>query len=184
MVPMAVNVSAVQFRQQDFPDLIRSVLVETGVAPHLLELELTETLLLSNADRIFVVLQDLKAMGLKLAIDDFGTGYSSLSYLRQFPVDKLKIDRSFIRDLAINPDDAAITGAIIGIARDMNIKVVAEGVENEAQLDFLRAHKCGEFQGYHYSPPLTVDKLVDKLRGESAYPVCYSGAEAITPAAR
>jgi EAL domain-containing protein (putative c-di-GMP-specific phosphodiesterase class I) len=113
---------------------------------------------------MFGVLHELKAMGLKLAIDDFGTGYSSLSYLRQFPVDKLKIDRSFIRDIAINPDDAAITGAIIGMARDLNLDVIAEGVENEAQLSFLRAHKCGEFQGYYYSQPLTVDQLDEKLR--------------------
>ncbi|MFZ0312684.1 MAG: EAL domain-containing protein [Candidatus Korobacteraceae bacterium] len=164
MVPIAVNVSSVQFRQEGFPNLIRDVLVETGLAPQSLELELTETLLLSNADMMFAVLQELKAMGLKLAIDDFGTGYSSLSYLRQFPVDKLKIDRSFIRDIAINPDDAAITGAIIGMARDLNLQVIAEGVENEAQLSFLRAHQCGEFQGYYYSQPLTVDQLDDKLR--------------------
>ncbi|MGD0930281.1 MAG: EAL domain-containing protein [Candidatus Korobacteraceae bacterium] len=163
-VPIAVNVSSVQFRQDGFPNLIRNVLLETGLAPHLLELELTETLLLSNADMMFGVLHELKAMGLKLAIDDFGTGYSSLSYLRQFPVDKLKIDRSFIRDIAINPDDAAITGAIIGMARDLNLDVIAEGVENEAQLSFLRAHKCGEFQGYYYSQPLTVDQLDEKLR--------------------
>ncbi len=163
VVPIAVNVSAVQFRQDGLLSLIRTVLGETGLAPQLLELELTETLLLSNADMMFGVLQELKAMGLKLAIDDFGTGYSSLSYLRQFPVDKLKIDRSFIRDIAINPDAAAITGAIIGMARNLNLKVIAEGVENEAQLSFLRTHQCGEFQGYYYSQPLTVDTLVDKL---------------------
>lgn len=181
-VTMAVNVSAVQFRQENFSQLIRRVLAETGLAPHLLELELTETLLLSNADRIFVVLQELKALGLKLAIDDFGTGYSSLSYLRQFPVDKLKIDRSFIRDIAINPDDAAITGAIIGIAREMNIKVIAEGVENEAQLSFLRAHQCGGFQGYYYSQPLTVDKLAARLFGHPAGAGGESGDQMRMPA--
>lgn len=183
-VPIAVNVSAVQFRQEGFPDLIRNVLTDTGLAPHLLELELTETLLLSNADRMFAVLQELKAMGLKLAIDDFGTGYSSLSYLRQLPVDKLKIDRSFVRDIAVNPDDAAIIGAIIGIARDMNLKVIAEGVENEAQLSFLRAHQCGEFQGYYYSQPLTVDNLVDKLLSHPAYCGCQPTAEETIPAIR
>ena len=108
-VPVAVNVSAVQFRQEGFCELVRRVLHETGLAPKYLELELTESLLLSNADVMFSVFQELKAMGLRLAIDDFGTGYSSLSYLKQFPVSKLKIDRSFVRDVAVNPDDAAIT---------------------------------------------------------------------------
>jgi EAL domain-containing protein (putative c-di-GMP-specific phosphodiesterase class I) len=105
VVPVAVNVSAAQFRHEGFPELIRRVLQETGVDPSCLELELTESLLLSNADVMFEVLRELDEMGLKLVIDDFGTGYSSLSYLRQFPVTKLKIDRSFIRDVAINPDD-------------------------------------------------------------------------------
>ena len=165
-VPVAVNVSAVQFRQTGFCELIGRVLSETGLAPQYLELELTESLLLSNADTMFSVLQDLRAMGLKLAIDDFGTGYSSLSYLRQFPVGKLKIDRSFIRDIAVDPDDAAITTAIISLAKSLNLKVIAEGVEDEAQMTFLTAHRCDEIQGYYFSKPLTVDKVADKLRGD------------------
>jgi diguanylate cyclase (GGDEF)-like protein/PAS domain S-box-containing protein len=165
LVQIAVNVSAVQFRQDGFRDLIGSVLHETGLAPQYLELELTESLLLTNADVMFSVLKDLKEMGLKLAIDDFGTGYSSLSYLKQFPVSKLKIDRSFVRDIAINPDDAAITAAIIGMAKNLNLKVIAEGVENEAQLSFLRAHQCDEIQGYYFSRPLLADKVADMLRG-------------------
>jgi diguanylate cyclase (GGDEF)-like protein/PAS domain S-box-containing protein len=165
-VPVAVNVSAVQFRQADFCERIGRVLWETGLAPQYLELELTESLLLSNADTRFSVLQDLRAMGLKLAIDDFGTGYSSLSYLKHFPVSKLKIDRSFIRDVAVNPDDAAITTAIISMAKSLNLKVIAEGVEDEAQMSFLRAHQCDEIQGYYFSKPLAVDKVADKLRGE------------------
>src|ERR1022692_461441 len=165
-VPVAVNVSAVQFRQASFCELIGRVLRETGLAPQYLELELTESLLLSNAHVTFTVLQDLRAMGVKLAIDDFGTGYSSLSYLKQFPVGKLKIDRSFIRDVAVNPDDAAITTAIISMARSLSLKVIAEGVEDEAQMTFLRAHQCDEIQGYYFSKPLAVDKVADKLRGE------------------
>ncbi len=175
-VPVAVNVSAVQFRQADFCELIGRVLSETGLAPQYLELELTESLLLSNADTRFSVLQDLRAMGLKLAIDDFGTGYSSLSYLKHFPVSKLKIDRSFIRDVAANPDDAAITTAIISMAKSLNLKVIAEGVEDEEQMSFLRAHQCDEIQGYYFSKPLAVDKVADKLRGD--YPEAHVRAQA------
>jgi EAL domain-containing protein (putative c-di-GMP-specific phosphodiesterase class I) len=165
-VSIAVNISAVQFRQENFCEIIKKVLRETGLAPQCLDLELTESLLLANADVTFSVLQDLKAMGLTLAIDDFGTGYSSFSYLRQFHVSKLKIDRSFIRDVAANPDDAAITTAIISMAKGLNLKVIAEGVENEGQLSFLRARQCDEIQGYYFSKPLTADRVADKLRAD------------------
>ena len=127
--------------------------------------ELTESLLLANADVTLSVLQELKAIGITLAIDDFGTGYSSFSYLRQFRVSKLKIDRSFIRDVAVNPDDAAITAAIINLARSLRLKVIAEGVENEAQMSFLQSHRCDEIQGYYFSKPLTAEKATDNLRG-------------------
>jgi EAL domain-containing protein (putative c-di-GMP-specific phosphodiesterase class I) len=173
-VSIAVNVSAVQFRQQGFCELIRTVLRETGLAPHYLELELTESLLLGNADVTLSVLQELKAMGLTLAIDDFGTGYSSFSYLKRFPVSKLKIDRSFVRDVAVNPDDAAITIAIISMAKSLNLKVIAEGVEDEAQMSFLRAHQCDEIQGYYFSKPLAVDNVAEKLRGETAPKVYFA----------
>jgi len=166
-VPVAVNVSAVQFRQEDFCELIRRVLHDTGLAPQYLELELTESLLLANADLMLSVVQELKAMGVTLAIDDFGTGYSSFSYLRQFRVSKLKIDRVFIRDVAVSPDDAAITTAIISMAKSLRLKVIAEGVEDEAQMSFLRAHQCDEIQGYYFSKPLAVDKVAEKLRGDS-----------------
>ena len=166
-VSVAVNVSAVQFRQEDFCEVIRRVLDETSLAPRYLELELTESLLLSSADVMFSVFQELKAMGLKLAIDDFGTGYSSLSYLKKFPVSKLKIDRSFIRDVAVNPDDAAITTAIISMAKSLHLKVIAEGVENEEQMSFLRAHQCDEIQGYYFSKPLSPEQAADKLRGNT-----------------
>ena len=167
-VTIAVNVSAIQFRQESFCGLIRNVLRDTGLAPQYLELELTESLLLANADLMLSVIQELKAMGLALAIDDFGTGYSSFAYLRQFRVSKLKIDRLFIRDVAINPDDAAITAAIISMAKSLRLKVIAEGVENEAQMSFLRAHNCDEIQGYYFSRPLAVDKVADTLLGNSA----------------
>ncbi len=165
---VAVNVSAVQFRQEDFCDLISRALAESGLAAQYLELELTESLLLANADVTLSVVQRLKAMGLTLAIDDFGTGYSSFSYLRQFRVSKLKIDRVFIRDVAVNPDDAAIATAIISMAKSLKLKVIAEGVENEAQMSFLRSHHCDEIQGYYFSKPLAVDKVAEKLRKVSA----------------
>jgi diguanylate cyclase (GGDEF)-like protein/PAS domain S-box-containing protein len=165
-VSVAVNVSAVQFRREGFSEVVRQVLVDTGLAPQYLELEVTESLLLSSADVTFPVLQELKDMGLSLAIDDFGTGYSSLSYLKRFPVSKLKIDRSFVRDVALNPDDAAITTAIISMARSLNLKVIAEGVENEAQMSFLRAHHCDEIQGYYFSKPLAAIDVAAKLRAD------------------
>jgi diguanylate cyclase (GGDEF)-like protein/PAS domain S-box-containing protein len=169
-VTVAVNVSAVQFRQEGFCDLIERVLHETGVSPQHLELELTESLLLTNADLMLSVVQELKAMGVALAIDDFGTGYSSFSYLRQFRASKLKIDRTFIRDVAVNPNDAAITAAIISMAKSLDLKVIAEGVEDEAQVSFLRAHQCDEIQGYYFSKPLTAEKAADRLRGHSLEP--------------
>ncbi len=167
-VPIAVNVSALQFRHEGFLDLIRRVLRETQLAPEYLELELTESLLLSNADVMFAVLDELKDLGLKLAIDDFGTGYSSLSYLRQFHVDKLKIDRTFIRNVAQNSDDAAIASAIINMAKGLNLKVIAEGVETELQMSFLREQKCDEIQGYYFSKPLIAEKIAAMLRDTSA----------------
>jgi diguanylate cyclase (GGDEF)-like protein/PAS domain S-box-containing protein len=172
-VPVAVNVSAVQFRQDGFREVIKRVLHDTRLAPQYLELELTESLLVGNADVTLHALRDLKAMGLKLAIDDFGTGYSSLSYLRQFAVNKLKIDRSFIRSVAVRPDDAAITAAIISMAKSLNLKVVAEGVENEAQMSFLREHQCDQIQGYYYSKPVTFNELEERF---SRATVCKSDA--------
>ncbi len=163
-LPVAVNVSAVQFRQKGFPALIRQVLQETGLPAQYLELELTESLLLSSADVTLSVLRELKEMGVKLSIDDFGTGYSSLSYLKHLPVYKLKIDRSFVRDIAVDPDDAAITGTIINMAKSLNLKVIAEGVENEEQMSFLRQHNCDEVQGYYFGRPLAAADFAEKLR--------------------
>jgi diguanylate cyclase (GGDEF)-like protein len=167
-VPVSVNVSPVQFRQRGFAQFVKNTLQETALAPHLLELELTEGLILSSAEVARTVLQDLREMGIRLSIDDFGTGYSNLSYLRQFPVYKLKIDRSFVQDLATNSDDAAITGTIISMARSLNLKVIAEGVETEEQMSFLRTHHCDEFQGYYFSKPLMANDFAENLRRESA----------------
>jgi diguanylate cyclase (GGDEF)-like protein/PAS domain S-box-containing protein len=168
-VSMAVNVSAVQFRQPGFCDLIRRVLRETGLSPQYLELELTESLLLADAEVTLSVVEELKAIGITLAIDDFGTGYSSFSYLRQFRVNKLKIDRSFIKDSATNPDDSAITAAIISMAKSLRLKVIAEGVENEAQMSFLRKHQCDEIQGYYFSKPLPAGEVADTLQGTAVH---------------
>jgi len=168
-ISIAVNVSAVQFRQDGFRDLIKDVLQETGLAPQNLELELTESLLLTNADVVFPVLDELNDMGVNLAIDDFGTGYSSLSYLKQFRVDKLKIDRSFIRDIGTDPEAAAIPTAIISMAKSLNLEVIAEGVENEEQMSFLRLHHCDQIQGYYLSKPLSLQNagiLLRTSRGE------------------
>jgi diguanylate cyclase (GGDEF)-like protein/PAS domain S-box-containing protein len=165
-VPVAVNVSAVQFRQEGFTDFIRRVLMETGLSAEYLELELTESLLLSDVDVVLATLQALKEVGLQLAIDDFGTGYSSLSYLKQFPVGKLKIDRSFIRDIAFDIDDAAITTAIISMAKSLHLKVIAEGVETEAQMSFLRERHCDEIQGYYFSEPISADEAASMQRNQ------------------
>src|SRR5664279_3387571 len=159
-----------RFRQEAFCGLVRKVLQETGLPPQYLELELTESLLLANAELMLSVVKELRDMGVTLAIDDFGTGYSNFSYLRRYRISKLKIDRSFIRDVAVEPDDAAIATAIISMAKSLNLKVIAEGVEDEAQMSFLRAHQCDEIQGYYFSKPLAVDRVADKLRGDSPEP--------------
>ncbi len=167
-VPVAVNVSAVQFRQIGFCELVRKVLKETGLDPEHLELEITESLLLATEDMRFEVLSQLKALGVRLAIDDFGTGYSSLSYLKQLPVSKLKIDRSFIRDMHRNGNEEAITAAIIQMARCLNLTVTAEGVENERQLRFLREQRCDDVQGFLFSKPLRADQMDFQNRKASA----------------
>ena len=166
-VPVAVNVSAIQFRQEGFVELIKTVLHETGLAPESLDLELTESTLLTDAEIMRSILQQLRAMGLKLTIDDFGTGYSSFNYLKHFQVHKLKIDRSFVRDVMITQGDAAIAITIIIMAKSLGLRVLAEGVENEEQVSFLRAHNCDEIQGNYFSQPLSAAKFADMLRSLS-----------------
>jgi len=156
---VAVNLSAVQFKRGNLLQTVASALQLSGLPPHLLELELTESILLQDLDSVMQTLSQLKSMGVKLSIDDFGTGYSSLSYLKRLDVDKLKIDQSFVRDLNVDADDAAIVHAIIQVAHALQLKVIAEGVENQAQLDFLKQHACDEIQGYFYSKPVPASKI-------------------------
>ncbi|HEX6705031.1 MAG TPA: EAL domain-containing protein [Albitalea sp.] len=161
--PVAVNLSARQFQQRNLDASIATILENTGVDGALLELELTESMLMTDPDAAVRMLANVRACGVRLSVDDFGTGYSSLSHLKRFPLDALKIDRAFIRDVITDPDDAAITVAIIGLARSLGLKVVAEGVETEAQLEFLRTHGCDEIQGYLFARPMPVGDCTQAL---------------------
>jgi diguanylate cyclase (GGDEF)-like protein len=163
-IRIAVNVSGVQFQQSDLVGFTRSVLEETKVDPHLLELEVTESAFMDDIQHTILTLKELHSLGVELAIDDFGTGYSSLSYLRQFPIDRLKIDQSFIRNALNNPDDMAIAKTIIGLGRSLNLKVIAEGVETKGHEDFLLMEGCDEVQGYRYSRPIPIDKFNDFVK--------------------
>lgn len=154
---LAVNVSAQQFRQTGFVDLVLATLQRHGVHPNRLKLELTESLLLTEVDAVIATMTHLKAQGVGFALDDFGTGYSSLSYLKRLPLDQLKIDQSFVRDVLEDPNDAAIARTIITLAHSLALEVVAEGVETPEQLAFLSAHGCGAYQGYHFSRPLVLE---------------------------
>lgn len=161
MIRIAVNVSGEQFQQSDIVSHTRKVLQETGINPHLLELEVTESAFMEDIQQTVRILKDLHALGVELAIDDFGTGYSSLSYLRQFPIDRLKIDQSFIRNALNNTDDAAIARTIIGLGRSLNLKIIAEGVETKEHEEFLVAEGCDEVQGYRYSRPIPDYQMKD-----------------------
>ncbi|HXE38027.1 MAG TPA: EAL domain-containing protein, partial [Azonexus sp.] len=154
-VPVSVNISAVEFRHLDFIKGLALILEETGLDPRYLELELTESILMYEAEASALVLEKLKAMGVSLAIDDFGTGYSSLSYLTRFPIDTLKIDQSFVHDIATNADDAAIVGAVIAMGKNLKQRVIAEGVETREQLAYLTKQQCDEGQGYLFSYPVS-----------------------------
>lgn len=162
-IRVSVNLSVHQLRQGKLVSLVRQVLEETGLEPQWLELELTESQLLDSVEHIIATFQQLRELGVKLAIDDFGTGYSSLSYLRRFPVDYVKIDRAFISGLGDGTEDAAIIQAIISMAHSLGLKVVAEGVENQSQLEFLREHGCDEVQGYLISRPIEASAMAAML---------------------
>ena len=157
-VVMAVNLSAVQFRQTDLVAMVRAILADTGLEPRWLELEVTESVLMHDIERVIAILHDLKALGVQLSIDDFGTGYSSLSYLKRFPIDKIKIDQSFVRDVERSSDDAAIVQAVIAIANRMGMRAIAEGVETGDHLDCLHAFGCDEVQGFLFSPAVAPDQ--------------------------
>jgi EAL domain-containing protein (putative c-di-GMP-specific phosphodiesterase class I) len=167
-VRLAVNLSTKQFRHSRLKEMLAGVLAETGFDPRYLEFEITESMLMENSAAVSEVLDHLKAMGISISVDDFGTGYSSLSYLKRFPIDALKIDRSFVRDVPADHDDAAIVRAIIAMSRSLRMKVIAEGVETQEQQQFLRAEGCDEIQGFLSGRPMPPDELVQRLRSRPA----------------
>ncbi len=163
-IVISVNLSPIQFRRAGLVRQVADTLAETGLAGRWLELELTESFIMQDAERINTAMGELKALGVEIAVDDFGTGYSSLSYLKRFPVDRLKIDKSFVQDVTQDPDDAAIARAIINLGHSLNLRVVAEGVETPEQMDFMRLHGCDEIQGYLFSRPLDAAAFEALLR--------------------
>ena len=163
-VPITVNVSAVEFRDNGFVESVRRTLSETGLEARYLGLELTEGVLMEDAESTAAVLQELKVMGVQLAVDDFGTGYSSLSYLRQFPIDVLKIDQSFVNQITVDPDDSSIVSAIINMGKSLKHLVVAEGIETQEQRAYLQAQRCAEGQGYLFSRPLPAAQFAQLLQ--------------------
>jgi len=167
-ISVSVNLSPIQFRHAGLVQSVADALLQANLDPAYLELELTESFVMHDAERINVAMQSLKALGVDIAVDDFGTGYSSLSYLKRFPVDRLKVDKSFVRDIDSDPDDAAIVRAIITLGHALGLKVVAEGVETRAHLEFLQQHGCDELQGYYYSRPVPAVEMETLLRGMTA----------------
>jgi len=163
-VPVAVNLSARQFRKADLAETVHRILRESGIAPRMLELELTESMIMRDPQAAAAAMQQLKALGVKLALDDFGTGYSSLNYLRRFSVDCLKIDRSFISDAASDPSAASVATSIVAIAHSLGLRSVAEGAEKKEQLDFLRDCGCDSLQGFYFSRPVPAADFAVLLR--------------------
>ena len=163
---ITVNLSAVQIRNSDLVNFIKKLLEQTKIPPHLLELEVTETVLLHEARVSVDVLNELKKLGVKLSIDDFGTGYSSLTYLKKLPLDKLKIDRSFVKDIPGDPDSETIIRTVIGMSLDMGLEVIAEGVETKDQLDYLIKEHCSLFQGFYFDPPIALEQIEERYFGK------------------
>ena len=161
---LSVNLSPRQFAQRDLASRVAMILEETKFPGHSLELEITESTVMQNAEVSLATMMTLKKMGIRISIDDFGTGYSSLSYLKRFPIDTLKIDQEFVRDLSADVNDQAIITAVVSMARALKLRVVAEGVETEAQLGFLQREECAEMQGFLYSRPVAASDFEDALR--------------------
>jgi EAL domain-containing protein (putative c-di-GMP-specific phosphodiesterase class I) len=161
---LAVNVSAEQFRQRDFVKQVQQILIQTGAKPALLKLELTESTVLENVEDTIAKMRELKLLGVSFSMDDFGTGYSSLQYLKRLPLDQIKIDQSFVRDIASDPNDAAIVQTIIAMSEVLGLDVIAEGVETEAQREFLASRGCHAFQGYLFSRPVPLQDFEALLR--------------------
>ncbi len=176
VVPVAVNLSGRQLQQKDIGDSIRGIISRSDLSPRLFEFEITESVLMRNAEQIGGILGGLRQFGVRISVDDFGTGYSSLGYLKSFPLDTLKIDRSFVRDIVTDPDDVMITRAVISMAHSLRLKVVAEGVETAAQMAILAAAGCDEMQGFHFSRPLAKDDCAERLRTHRRLQSARSGA--------
>lgn len=175
-ITMAVNTSALEFRSDEFLDYVRTTLKTTGLDPHQLEIELTESILMRDVESTNSVLHSLSDMGIRLSIDDFGTGYSSLNYLRRFPINTLKIDKCFVNQLHTNPDDATIVQAVISMGKSLHKRVIAEGVETQQQYEFLLAENCDEGQGYYFGRPLAPQSLAALLKtGDSLIPASKQG---------
>lgn len=173
-MPFAITISPNQFHQPRFVEQVRDAIQRCGVSPESIELEITEGVVMRNVSDTIEKMEKLKGMGLRLSLDDFGTGYSSLSYLKRLPLDQIKIDRSFARDITTDPNDAAIVETIISMARHMNLGVVAERVETEDQLAFLRARGCTVIQGYYFSRPVAPAEFQGMLEKQCSR---VSGAE-------
>jgi EAL domain-containing protein (putative c-di-GMP-specific phosphodiesterase class I) len=167
---VAVNLSARQFAQKTLVSDVAKTIAQSGLTPDCLELEITESLVMHNPEGAAETLHKLKAMGITLSIDDFGTGYSSLAYLKRFPIDCVKIDRSFIKDIPAEADDMAITKGIIALGHSLRLKVVAEGVETREQQDFLRSNDCDEMQGFLFSKPLPAEDVTALLKSHLSRP--------------
>jgi EAL domain-containing protein (putative c-di-GMP-specific phosphodiesterase class I) len=167
-LPVSVNLSARQFGDDHLLENITNVLHEAGMSPHYLELEVTESMIMLDVPKAVKVLAALRKMGVRIAIDDFGTGYSSLSTLEKFPIDTIKVDRSFIRDLPENTGNKAITEAVITMGKNLGMTVVAEGVETQDQLEFLRDHACDQLQGYYFNKPMPADMFAEFVRSRLA----------------
>jgi diguanylate cyclase (GGDEF)-like protein len=176
LATIAVNISAIEFRDERFLDGVFAVLKDTGLDPRSLELELTESVLMKRVESTGSILKTLRARGVQVAVDDFGTGYSSLSYLRKFPIDALKIDQSFVRQITTAPDGTTIVTAVISMGRSLKLRVVAEGVETQEELAFLQAHQCDEAQGYFFSRPLPPEQFAKLLKSGLSEMLLSSGS--------